>query len=143
MNIMRMATTALILCLAYYIAPAQGVIKVTFADLESNEGQVFVCLFNQESGFPGKMEQALRVEKVAVADRQARYTFGDLPLGTYAVSVMHDRNDDGDIEKNFMGMPKEKVGISNVTGGRPTFEKAAFALTTDEPTVALTIKPFN
>ena len=125
-------------------AYAQGTIQVAFTDLESNEGQVYVCLFDQEEGFPG-LKKATMVEKVAVNDKQARHIFSDLPLGTYAISVMHDENGDGEIKRNWMGIPKEKVGISKMSKSRsrPSFDKAKFTLTTAQPDHVLTITPFN
>ena len=37
----------------------------------------------------------------------AQVTFKDLPQGSYAVSVLHDENGNGKMDKNFVGMPKE------------------------------------
>jgi uncharacterized protein (DUF2141 family) len=39
--------------------------------------------------------------------------FSDLPAGTYAISVFHDENDDGVLNSNFVGMPREGYGFSN------------------------------
>lgn len=138
-----MITIAVITLLSMTSAHAQGTVKVTFNELESNEGQVLVCLFDNDNGFPGKIDRALHVEKVAVTDRQAQHTFSNLPLGSYAVSVVHDEDGNDEIKKNWMGMPKEKVGMSNVSGGMPSFEKAMFTLTPHQPTTEIVIKPFN
>ena len=51
--------------------------------------------------------------------------------GQYAAQVFHDRNDDGKVEQNILGVPTEPIGFSNdapihLTG--PRFRDAAFAV---------------
>ena len=54
-----------------------------------------------------------------------------LKKGVYAIKVLVDNNDNGKIDLNFFGIPKEQFGFSNnVRGilGVPKFEKASFKL---------------
>ena len=64
-----------------------------------------------------------------VADLVARITeevarLTGLAAGNYAVSIHHDEDADGKLKTNFIGMPKEGVGISNNPGGIPSFGKS-------------------
>ena len=111
----------LVFSASLFTAQAQGTVEVNFVHLESNQGQVIVSLYNQDKGFPDKFEQAYRHKKVAVKDGKAHHTFQDVPWGDYAVTVMHDENGNGEIEKNWLGMPKEKVGISGIERGNTLF----------------------
>jgi len=54
------------------------------------------------------------------------YTFKGLPSGRYAVGVYHDANDNGELDMNFLGIPKEDFGISNDPSmtRKPTFEES-------------------
>jgi uncharacterized protein (DUF2141 family) len=54
------------------------------------------------------------------------YTFKGLPRGRYAVGVYHDANDNGKLDMNFLGIPKEDFGISNDPNlmRKPTFEES-------------------
>jgi uncharacterized protein (DUF2141 family) len=54
------------------------------------------------------------------------YTFKGLPPGRYAVGVYHDANDNGELDMNFLGIPKEDFGISNDPNlmRKPTFEES-------------------
>jgi uncharacterized protein (DUF2141 family) len=54
------------------------------------------------------------------------YTFKGLPPGRYAVGVYHDANDNGKLDMNFLGIPKEDFGISNDPNPvrKPTFEES-------------------
>jgi uncharacterized protein (DUF2141 family) len=39
-----------------------------------------------------------------------------LPDGEYVVSVFQDTNSNGGLDKNFLGIPREPVGITNYNG---------------------------
>jgi uncharacterized protein (DUF2141 family) len=58
-----------------------------------------------------------------------------LKKGVYAIKVLVDNNDNGKIDLNFFGIPKEQFGFSNnVLGilGIPKFEKASFKLNSNK-----------
>ncbi|WP_462152973.1 DUF2141 domain-containing protein [Pseudoalteromonas xiamenensis] len=69
--------------------------------------------------------------------------FKDIPAGRYAVSVVHDEDDDGKLDRMvfpFLGMPSEPYALSNNTYN--TFSKGDFEaalVTVDAPqsTIAL------
>jgi uncharacterized protein (DUF2141 family) len=45
------------------------------------------------------------------------------------VAVWHDADGDGELDSNFLGLPREPVGASNNATGRfgpPSFDDAAF-----------------
>ena len=64
-------------------------------------------------------------------------TIDDLPAGTYAVLAYIDENENATLDRNFIGIPKERVGISNDyrPKGPPVFERASFELYDSEPRV--------
>jgi uncharacterized protein (DUF2141 family) len=56
--------------------------------------------------------------------------------GEYAVSIFHDENDNGKLDRGTYGIPVEKTGSSNNakgTYGPPTFDDCKF--TVEEDTV--------
>jgi uncharacterized protein (DUF2141 family) len=72
----------------------------------------------------------------------AQVTFKDLPQGTFAVSVLHDENGNGKMDKNFVGMPKEGYGASNNPKKKkraPTFDEAKFSLNSTGQTIEITL----
>ena len=79
---------------------------------------------NQEK--PVAQDKVVVAEKVT-ADRTLVLHF-DLPAGKYAVQVMHDENDNGKLDANFMGIPIEGYGFSNnpQVMRRAYFSEAAF-----------------
>ncbi|MBT6210800.1 MAG: DUF2141 domain-containing protein [Woeseia sp.] len=59
-------------------------------------------------------------------DASAVYLIDDVPAGVVAVLVYVDENENGLIDKNFIGIPKEALGISNNyrPKGPPAFNRA-------------------
>lgn len=88
-------------------------------------------LFNSDETY---MKERYRSAKAEVIDNKAVITITNIEKGTYAYSLFHDVNDNGKMDKNFLGIPKEPYGFSNDLKGRmgpPAFEKAKFDLTGD------------
>ena len=114
-------------------------LTVNLKDIKSpGEGRLVFMLYDSADGFPKEHHKALRKVLVNDFSNSASCTFSDIPAGKYAVVVMQDKNENKQLDKNFMGMPKEPVGVSNMEGfGRPTFEKSAFDLTAAGKTIEL------
>lgn len=96
---------------------------------QDSEGQVHCHLFRGDDGFPMKFKKAMKHAKSSVKDKKAKCSFSDLPAGQYAVVAFHDANSDGELDTNFIGMPKEGVGVSNNTKGSmgpPDYDDARF-----------------
>ena len=62
------------------------------------------------------------------------YIIGDVPTGAVAVLVYLDENDNRALDKNFIGIPKEPLGLSNNyrPKGPPSFKRASFLIQSDE-----------
>ena len=51
--------------------------------------------------------------------------------GRYAIRLFHDRDDDGELDTDLLGIPSEPYGFSNNAPARfgpPDFEAAAFEI---------------
>ena len=58
-------------------------------------------------------------------------TIDDVPPGVYAAEAFQDANDNGNLDRNWLGLPKEGMGFSNdapMRFGPPRFDDAAFVL---------------
>jgi uncharacterized protein (DUF2141 family) len=111
-------------------ASAANSIKVVVVGLHSNDGEVDCALFGSADGFPGESAKARKTAKSKIENGQAVCIFGGVAPGDYAVSVFHDENGNGKLDRNFMGMPKEGVGASNDAAGHfgpPKFDDARFS----------------
>ena len=69
-------------------------------------------------------------------------TVKDVPPGTWAVLAYQDENENKELDRNFIGIPKENYGFSRNPVSRfgpPSFEDAAIAVREGANTVALTL----
>ena len=124
----RAALTITLLVCALPAQSAQLIVEIEGA--RSDEGMVRVALWDAEATFLGDNEPLLG-QAVPVEAGQARLTLDDLPAGDFALSVFHDADDNGKLDTNLMGIPKEAYGFSNNARGRfgpPSFEQCRFEL---------------
>lgn len=97
----------------------------------SSKGKIRFLLFADGKGFPSESEKSFRKGSVNSGEE---IRVKDLPKGMYALSVIHDENENDELDTNFMGMPREAFGFSNnpmIYFGPPSFEKAKFSLDSD------------
>ena len=124
--------------------PAQfGTITVHITGMTNLVGMFGVSLYNSKKGFPGKHQQACRSVMKNMSSSAETVVFEHLPFGSYALSVMHDENNNGKLDTNFFGIPKEGVGVSNnpkIGFGGPKFEDCVFTLDKKELEVTVAMK---
>jgi uncharacterized protein (DUF2141 family) len=124
-------------------AGASNSIKVVVSGLHSNDGEVDCALFANADGFPGDSSKADKTAKSKIDNRQAVCIFSGIAPGDYAVSVFHDENGNGKLDRNFIGMPKEGVGASNGAEGKfgpPKFDDARFTYKGGPQTLTIHIR---
>lgn len=100
--------------------------------LRNSKGLVQFSLYNKDGSIPDKKyTQYFRQLTGKIRNGTSVVTFAKLPVGRYAVNILHDENQNGKIDKGFM-LPIEGVGFSNYQsiglGNRPKFSKASFDL---------------
>jgi uncharacterized protein (DUF2141 family) len=122
---------------------ATSTLTIRVIGLRNSKGQIAIALFNGETGFPGDKSKAIRTLQARIDPQtlMAQVTLNDLPRGVYAVSVFHDENMNGQLDKNVVGIPKEGYGASNnpkKSMAPPKFADAKFPL--DQPEKVLEIK---
>jgi uncharacterized protein (DUF2141 family) len=82
-------------------------------------------------------------DPVASTPLSFRYSFENLPYGTYAVAIYHDRNRDERLNRGLFGMPEEGYGFSNdapASFGPADFDDAVFALETLDTTIQIKMR---
>lgn len=121
--------------------PATGTLIVTIMGLRNYQGAINIAVFATAEGFPDQPSAAVDKRIVKLADTDPVIEFNGLAFGEYAVSVFHDENTNQQLDKNWLGIPKEGVGFSHnpkSLSGPPSFEEAKFSFTLKKQ--ALTIK---
>lgn len=105
---------------------AQNNIEVEIENFSSNKGVALVALYDSEGSF---LKKELKGEIVPIQNNKVLLTFKDLPDGNYAVSVVHDEDENNELTTNFIGIPKESYGSSNNAPSRfgpPKWKDARF-----------------
>jgi uncharacterized protein (DUF2141 family) len=118
--------------------PADIVLDVT--GLEDDSG-VVRCALHTKSDWLNTEDARRRIE-ASPDSGEATCRFEDVEAGTYAVAAYHDRDDDGEMDSNFLGIPSEPVCASNnpeANMGPPSFSDAKFRHGDDETEVPCTM----
>ncbi|MCV6629032.1 MAG: DUF2141 domain-containing protein [Flavobacteriaceae bacterium] len=103
-------------------------VRVEISNFKTDTGTVMVGLYASETNF---LNKGFKQQMVKVENGQAIVVFENLPEGTYAIGVYHDENENGKLDTNFMGIPKERTGTSNNASsvwGPPKWKDAKFDL---------------
>jgi len=105
-----------------------GELTVTISDIRNAKGTIMVAVEKSDAGW-NDQEKPVAAQKIAASGKEVVLKF-DLPAGEYAVQVLHDENDNGKLDTNFMGMPVEGYGFSNnpQVMRKAHFDEAKFAL---------------
>ena len=132
---------SIIILLFYSFAFSQtGKISVQITGFKNNTGLVHVVLFNQSKGFPTEYEYGLISRSLPIDTSFISITFDSLYYGEYALSILHDENQNEKMDTNFLGMPKEGYGVSNNVNPiihHPRFNKALFSLKKPQETIKI------
>lgn len=134
------ALVILALLASAHAETGSGALTVNVRDLETDAGQLRFALFDSADDF---MKKAVRAGIVTVEGRGGTWVVDDLPYGTYALTVHHDVDSDGEIEQHWYGKPKEPVGASNNPSARfgpPRFSNAKFELAAAQLTLDVVVK---
>ena len=125
------------------LAAGHGVLTIELSGFRNDLGLARISLFTSAEGFPRQPEKAYRSQETAIVDGMTVVTFVDLPWGHYAIAALHDENEDGRMNSNWLGMPEEGYAVSNNSAGRfgaPSFTDAVFTFDTDRQIQGLTIR---
>ena len=101
-------------------------LSIEFEGLKTEKGKLFVALYNSEEDF---LKNEMKGLVVDISHGKALASFDNLERGIYAISSFYDKNDNGKMDTNFLGIPKEPVALSNNAKGKfgpPKYRDAKF-----------------
>lgn len=100
----------------------QGKLTVKVTNMGDLKGQLMVGVFIDNEKF---LEEPVNGISVKAKVEGQEVVFENLPYGIYAVSVIHDENENGELD-TFLMIPTEPYGFSNNAMGKfgpPSFEQ--------------------
>jgi uncharacterized protein (DUF2141 family) len=121
----------LVAALARAQAAATGQVIVDIVGLHSDKGRVPVALYCGAAGFPGDIKLACASQVVTSNAGKAHLVFDGIAAGEFAVSMFHDENANSNLDRNFLGIPKEGWGTSRDAKahfGPPSYADARLTL---------------
>ncbi|MGK0386186.1 MAG: hypothetical protein ACI849_000795 [Patiriisocius sp.] len=124
---MQTVITYLALFFTGLVMQAQvNTVEVTITNFESNDGNALVAIYDSEANF---LNTRYKGDVVGIKDNTVVVSFKDIPDGVYAVSAVHDENNDGKLNMKMGFYPLEDTASSNNAPARfgpPTWEDAKF-----------------
>lgn len=111
-------------------APATGVMELSVDDVQHNYGTLWIGIYDSEEAFLDRNQAELRAVKVRDLKDKTVY-LNNLSYGEYAVAVFHDLNDNGEMDFNWMGVPKEPFAFSRPVASKwrvPKFSEVKISL---------------
>lgn len=113
----------------------EGIIALSITNIKSSKGCIRVAIFQDEKSFkeekPYKHITALKND---IEDNSLKVSFSLRP-GTYGITVLDDVNNNGKMDYNFIGVPKEGFGFADYFHGglsRPKFKDFKFIFRENE-----------
>ncbi|MBX7145913.1 MAG: DUF2141 domain-containing protein [Alphaproteobacteria bacterium] len=110
-------------------------------NFQSDQGQVTGGLY-QSANFLDKT-QRLQFAQSIIKNKKAYLHFKNVPAGHYAVSLLHDINQNGMMDYNWVGIPIEGYGFSNNAKpsllGPPSGKEAEFLINNQDIAITISI----
>ena len=116
--------------------------ELTIEGIDKQDGEIRVALFNSEKEYNEK-ENPLYAVVLPVDSTTVTWVQDSLQYGNYAIAVYHDRNLNGELDSNLLGIPKEAYGFSNNARGRfgpASWKDAHFRINSDTSSMTIKVK---
>jgi uncharacterized protein (DUF2141 family) len=108
---------------------------INIGPVEKAAGQLMVAIYDSKESF---RETTSHAASLPAETGEMQFTFANLEAGDYAVLVYHDVNNNGNLDTNMLGMPKEPWGASlegKMLFGAPDWAKTRFTVSDDGKTI--------
>ncbi|MEQ8580032.1 MAG: DUF2141 domain-containing protein [Balneola sp.] len=108
--------------------------------IEELKGEIRIAMFDSKEKYT---KDPIHAIVLPVDSTTIIWTQEMLPYGEYAIAVYHDKNENGKIDTNFLGIPKEEYGFSNNARGRfgpASWEDSKFIIEDNYFTTSINIK---
>ncbi|MCA0900861.1 DUF2141 domain-containing protein [Microbulbifer agarilyticus] len=125
-------------------ADGEGIaaVTLTIANIQSQVGKLYISVYDSKDTFLSETkvyELIAGLENLQNGQLEVMMT---LPYGALAIAVHHDNNANGEMDRNFIGIPKEPVGLSNghvPKFGPPKFSKAVIEISKPEQQMSIAL----
>ena len=120
----------LLLCLTTVLAVANHPLEIAVTLPEDVTGKLYLVVYDNKADFLGEKGE-LTIYETAELRKNPTIKVNQVKEGTYAFVAFIDENNNGVMDKNRLGIPKEPIGFSvSKMGlfGPPSFKKASYQI---------------
>jgi len=108
----------ILLCSVCFLKPAK--LTIIVKNIQVNKGSIVLAVFNSANSF---LKKPVAQQIVNASYETMEFSF-DLPDGDYAVAIYQDANSNRELDKSWLGFPKESYAFSK--NFRPAFSAPQF-----------------
>mgnify|MGYP006090738909 FL=1 len=115
----------------YNFFPSQddfNTLNIEITELNNNNGSIVLELLDENEN------QILAFNNIPIVDNRSIFKIDSLSSGKYALRFFNDDNENGKLDTNLFGIPKEEFGNSNNVKpkfGPPNFKDMIFRIEAD------------
>lgn len=116
--------------------------ELTIEGISEEKGEIRIAVFNSEVSYNEK-EDPIHAIVLPVDGGTLIWDEEKLPYGDYAIAVYHDKNTNGELDSNILGIPKEAYGFSNNARGRfgpASWQDAHFTISSRTYSMSIQVK---
>ena len=109
------------------VMPNTASIRVGVSQISQIKGTVKWALYDNEKAYEQRTP-AVKSGSISVTGESLTWEVTGLTPGPYALAIYHDVNNNGVLDLNFLGVPKEPYAFSGTSSSKwlpPSFDKAA------------------
>jgi len=134
-----MAAASVLFSVHLYAQEVDAVIEISGVTVRG--GSVYVAVYSNEKDYNADNSCASFILDPTGATLSQGLT---LPAGEYLVAVFQDTNNNGKLDENFLGIPKEPIGFTNYSSGIPgKFHKMKVPVNAAQTKMAVSLGPFK
>lgn len=111
-------------------------VSVDVSNITQTRGSLRIGIFREGNPFTGPKAKPDFFKVVPITAATTQQVAVSLPAGRYVIAVYHDLNDNGKLDKNLVGYPKEPFGFSKNFRpilSAPSFEDCAIEIKENSP----------
>lgn len=127
----------------FSFSPIQkGELVVEIKNIENPQGVLYIAVYN-ESSFLQEGKELIKTKTPIQTVYDQKIAINELPFGVYAIAIYHDVNNNGKLDKNYLGIPTEPYAFSNnpkVKWRSPTFDETKIELNAAQRSLQMELK---
>ncbi len=129
----------------YTVPEESGSLVIEINNITSPEGIIWVGIYDSEENFMIKENAIVEGYKVDETGHKTVHV-DQLTYGKYAIALFHDINGNGELDRNWLGIPSEPYAFSRRPKSKwrlPRFREIVFSFTTNRQHLSTSLRKWS